>query len=226
MLNNQKPTTPVLIQDLGMQYPKETSKSKKRYALYKCKCGEEFKAHTGSVKDGLTTSCGCYQKQQVRIASKTHGLSSHKIYDVWVAMNARCNNKNHPSYKDYGDRGIKVCERWQNVANFIEDMYPTFEEGLTLDRRDNDGDYEPSNCRWTTNEVQTSNTRIIKSTNTSGYRGVTFHKRAKRWVASISVAYKQKYLGLFDTPMEAATVYDNYILENNLPHTRNFNTMT
>lgn len=225
MLNNQIPSTPVLIQDLGMHYATETSKTKKRYGLYRCECGQNFKAHIGSVKDRLTTSCGCYQKQRVRAASETHGFSNHKIYDVWVAMNARCFKQNHPSYKDYGGRGITVCDRWKNVALFIEDMYPTFEKGMTLDRINNDGNYELSNCRWTTREVQTSNTRIIKSTNTSGYRGVTFHKRAKKWAASISVAYKQKYIGLFNTAIEAAKAYDNYIIENNLPHTCNSITM-
>lgn len=90
------------------------------------------------------------------------------LYKAWVQMKTRCNNSNYVEFHYYGGRGIRVCERWALFANFLEDMGPTFVEGLTLDRIDSDGDYTPDNCRWATQREQQSNrrnTRVIE------YRG-------------------------------------------------------
>ena len=85
----------------------------------------------------------------------------------------RCNNPKRKDFKHYGGRGIKVCDEWKSFNKFIEDMYPTFQEGLTLDRIDNDGNYEKSNCQWANQSLQTSKTRILKP---NGYRGSYYHK--------------------------------------------------
>jgi hypothetical protein len=217
----ENPTKPVLIKDLGIQYPTEKSKQKKRFGLYKCNCGSEFRAEVNNVKNGTTKSCGCYMIKIIKDRSITHGLSNNNIYRVWSNMLQRCNNPKNKRYKDYGERGIYVCSRWTTFENFRDDMFSTWEEGLSLDRIDVNGNYEPSNCRWANNEVQARNTQLFRSDNKSGYRGSSFHKKSNKWAATISVCGIKKHLGLFCTALEAAVVYDNYVINNKLEHTIN-----
>ena len=226
MLENNQNKNLVLIEDLGMMFATKTSKEKRRFGLYKCFCGNEFKTMTDNVKSGRTKSCGCHKKkvsaENGRNAS-THGCSNHKLYSVWHSMICRCYKKTNSRYYSHGARGIIVCNRWLKVENFIEDMSLTYKQGLSLDREDNDGNYEPSNCRWVSMTTQAQNTRILRSTNTSGFRGVTKKKENNKFRARIEVATKSIHLGYFETALEAAKVYDKYILDNNLEHTRNFN---
>lgn len=224
MLNNQEFQTPVLIKDLGTQFPTEKSKHKARFGLYKCSCGNEFRAIISTVKHGHTKSCGCYKNKLTSIRNTSHNLCSHRLYYTWQSMIYRVRSKNAVNYKYYGGRGIKVCDRWLDINSFIEDMYPTYKEGLTLDRIDVNGNYEPSNCRWATREVQNRNTRLLGIKNTSGYRGVTYCEKPKKWCAKITVSNKYKNIGYFTTAIDAAIAYDSYVIENNLEHTLNFNT--
>ena len=122
-----------------------------------CDCGNLALVLQGNLTRSfrVTKSCGCLQKDKVT----KHGLSGHLTYGVWEAMLQRCNNPALKQYKDYGGRGIKVCERWLNFDNFAKDMLPSWKEGLEIDRIDNDGDYKPSNCRWTTHAVNQRNKR-------------------------------------------------------------------
>ena len=220
MKNNQKEL--ILLEDLGTLYPTLNSKHKTRYGLYKCYCGNEFKTLTASVKNGKTKSCGCYQKLRAKECPGTHNLRNHRLYKTWLGMLHRCNNPKAAGYKNYGGRGIEVCERWLKVENFIEDMFPTFQEGLTLDRKDTNGNYSPDNCRWSKRTTQTRNTRKIWSHNTSGYRGVSYYKLRNKWASCITVNRKNKFLGYFEDKIEAAKAYDKYVIDNNLEHTRNF----
>ena len=218
MKNNQNKEL-VLIKDLGMLYPTQTSKQKSRYGLFKCFCGTEFKTQTGRVKRKSTRSCGCLVGGQ----STINGLTKHRLYNTWQHMINRCNNINADNYKYYGEKGVAVCDEWLSLENFIEDMYPTYKEGLTLDRENNDIGYNKSNCRWANRKTQSRNTSRLISTNTSGYRGVSFHKRIQKFISQICVNFKKVHLGYFKDPIEAAKAYDKYIIDNNLEHTRNFN---
>lgn len=222
MNENQKP---ILLQDLGMLFPKENSNKKKRYGIYKCYCGNEFKAPSYSINIGKTKSCGCLQRQTItnrNILNATHNLTRHRLYKTWNNMIRRCSNSKNKDYKHYGERGITVCNEWLDINNFINDMYPTYKEGLTLDRENHLGNYEKSNCRWTTKNIQSQNTKKIRINNTSGYRGVHWHKRLNKWNAKISVNKKDIHLGYFDTALESAQIYDKYIIDNSLEHTKNF----
>ena len=108
------------------------------------------------------------------------------------------------------------------MANFVEDMLPSFEKGLTLDRLDVNGNYAPENCRWTDKNTQAQNTRKLRNTNKSGYRGVCWDKSIGKWKVQITINSKIKYLGYFTDPEEGARTFDQYIIDNNLEHTKNF----
>ena len=209
MENNQKE---LIILSKERVYLTNKSTQKTTVALIKCYCGKEFKTHLQHIKSGHTKSCGCLSR---------HNLSYHRLYNVWSCMITRTTNKNIKRYKDWGGRGIKVCDRWLNVANFIEDMYPTFQEGLTLDRKDNSLGYFKDNCRWVEKNIQARNSRKLKSTNTTGYRGVSKAKNNK-FTARLCVNYIAIHIGTYETKLEAAKAYDNYVIANNLEHTRNF----
>lgn len=118
-----------------------------------CSCGKKNIVRGSKLRSGNTKSCGCFFRI---IPHKIHGMSGTKTYKSWDAMKQRCSNKNKSGYHRYGGRGIKVCDRWMKFENFYKDMEDK-PNGLTLDRIDNDGNYEPGNCRWATWKQQASN---------------------------------------------------------------------
>ena len=213
--NIEEDMTPILLEDLGMKYPKVESKQKRHYGLYQCQyCGKEFEIQKHSIKRGNTKSCGCQSKKY----NNPHGLTQHRLYKTWCQMKARCYNPKNKAYIDYGGRGVQVCERWLDINNFIEDMYPSYQEGLSIDRIEVNGNYEPDNCRWESRQIQSRNTRDIQSNNTSGYRGVYWNKKLSKWRVQITVDNKQIHLGLFQTALEAGKAYERYIRLNKLEH--------
>ena len=211
---------PILIEDLGMMYPNENSKQKTRFGIYRCGfCGEEFRVQINSVKNGNTKSCGCYNKRIASETHKTHGLGNTRLYKIWKGIKDRTLNPKHIQFPDYGGRGITICDEWKNdfMSFYNWAMLNGYEEnkGLSIDRIDNDGGYSPENCRWTTQVIQNRNQRIKKN-NTSGYKGVSYYKKTGKYVAQICVNRKNIHLGYFQTLVEGAIVYNNYIIENNL----------
>lgn len=150
---------------------------------------------------------------------KLNQEKNSKLYAIWKKMRQKCNNPKSEQYKYYGERGIKIHSDWDIYWDFqLWCESNGWKEGLTLDRKLNDGDYSPDNCRITTRAVQSRNTRAIRCHNTTGFRGVSFNKSSGLFHATIAVNGKNKYLGRYATAKEASDVYISYVKENNLEH--------
>jgi hypothetical protein len=148
-----------------------------RTVQVQCDCGSApYHVLLNSLRNGNTRSCGCLRRETTsgrNLESKrTHGLRKHPLYATWVGIRQRCNNPNNPNWEGYGSRGIRVCERWEDLATFVADVEgeigPRPEERSpggkpvwSLDRKDNDGHYEPGNIRWATAREQMLNTRKV-----------------------------------------------------------------
>lgn len=131
------------------------------YCVCLCECGNVKTISQSHLRSGDTKSCGCWQKDHARILFSKHKKSSCQLYNVWQSMKQRCANVNNKRYKDYGGRNIKVCSEW--LHNFQLFYYWAinngYKDGLTIDRINVDGDYEPSNCRWVDQNKQQNNRR-------------------------------------------------------------------
>ena len=156
------------------------------YYKMRCECGREWSAREDGIKRGKVRSCGCRRNELNRNSNIEHGHTRHgkphsPEYRVWASMMQRCLNPKSKAYFWYGARGITVCDEWRDFKNFLRDM-GSRPDGLSLDRKDNSGNYEPGNCRWVTRREQMANTR------------------ANRWVTMagerLLVTYAERRLGL------------------------------
>lgn len=146
--------------------------------LCRCECGNTKAIRHDYLLSGHTRSCGC-RRGQFR-----HGAYKTKLYQVWQAMKDRCHNPTNTHFAEYGGRGIQVCERWQSFEAFAADMGNPPKSGLTLERNDNNGNYEPDNCRWATRAEQQRNRRNNVWLELDGKRAI-----AKDWADSLGLKH-------------------------------------
>jgi hypothetical protein len=126
-----------------------------------CDCGNRKTVSSSNLRRSLIKSCGCLQAANRLFHGHSTRTHRTRAYTCWSHMKSRCSNEKHPQYEDYGARGISVCERWMDFPNFLADMGEP-QPGLSIDRINNDGNYEPGNCRWATQSEQNANRRPYK----------------------------------------------------------------
>lgn len=124
-----------------------------------CDCGATRVVCISDLRRGAVKSCGCWSREIAAQRLRIHGMKGTPIYNCWKGINERTSNPNTRCFKNYGGRGITVCDRWKDFANFLADMGPTYQAGLTIERINVNGNYEPSNCCWATPAQQARNKR-------------------------------------------------------------------
>lgn len=152
---------------------KSVTQEPKTQWFVECHCGNIFVAIGSNLGNGNTKSCGCIPAENRRHISVTHRMSKTRTYRIWCGMKTRCTNPNNPNYQRYGKRGITICERWMHsFANFLEDMGHCPSNKHSIERKDNDGNYEPDNCYWEPD-------RCVQSNNTRRNHRITYQNRTQ-----------------------------------------------
>lgn len=175
-----------------------------------CDCGVVARKRIKLMRSGHTSSCGCIAREVLVARNATHGLShgNRREYRSWKDMRARCRNPNDSDFADYGGRGIAVCERWDDFAEFLADMGKR-PLGCTLDRINVNGDYSPANCRWADSKTQANNKRSNRIIEIEGVE-----KTLQAWCDQYGTEpSKVRYrLSVGYSPLEALTMGDMRIV--------------
>lgn len=158
----------------------------REYYLCKCDCGKEIIAEKWNLKTKHTNSCGCFAKEVRAKNHLKHGKGGTRIHKIWRGMKTRCYNKNSNAYYRYGKRGIKICDEWKDdfMSFYNWAISNGYKQGLTIDRINNDGNYEPLNCRWATIKEQCANR---SSTKILLYKGEKHS--AYEWAKKLKINY-------------------------------------
>jgi len=155
----------------------------RRYFWCKCDCGAEKAVRLYSLTSGKIISCGCYNREVSKLANSKHGLSNSRLYKIWIGMKNRCFNPNNTEYKNYGGRGIVVCQEWMQFEAFRDWAVANgYRDDLTIERINNDGNYELSNCTWITPAEQRRNTRKAQKIAFNGQK-----KTIRQWAKQIGI---------------------------------------
>ena len=165
----------ILIQEL-----QKSSKDNRRLGLYKCECGNQKTLVISYVNRNLTRSCGCLKSRN----GLKHGLKHTPEYEIWKSMKQRCNNPKNKQYKDYGGRGIGVCEEWMHDFNqFYRDIGPRPSNKYMLERIDNNLGYSKNNCRWSTRKEQMNNMRTNRFIDFMGEK-----RTLEEWIQTLNLS--------------------------------------
>lgn len=164
--------------------PLETDNRGYKHYLCQCDCGNQKEVSSRGLRRGSTKSCGCYRSEISRnkairlLDQTTHGMSKTRLYHIYYGMKARCYNPNNHKYKNYGGRGITICDEWMNSFESFRDwsLANGYRDDLSIDRINSDGNYEPSNCRWADNITQENN-----RTNNTIYEYKNIFHTQKEW---------------------------------------------
>jgi len=159
-----------------------------------CECGNITHVMTNDLTSGNTKSCGCLNKEKASAIHSTHKMSKTPLYKVWGGIKQRCYYEKHVAYERYGGRGIKMSEEWLKFENFYNDMKKGFQQGLTIDRKNSNGDYCKENCIWATYEQQANNKRNNRIETVNGITD-TISNLAKLFKVNYSLAYSRIYRG-------------------------------
>lgn len=167
----------------------ECEERKRRSKVYKClcDCGNITNVVGYRLRNGTIRSCGCLRKEVNATLKAKHGKRYTRLYNIWLNSKQRCYNTKSRDYKDYGERGIKICDDWLHDFMSFYDwaMSNGYQENLTIDRIDVNGNYEPSNCRWVDQKTQQNN----KRTNVHlTYNGIT--KTMSEWASELNIKYE------------------------------------
>lgn len=172
--------------------------------LFQCDCGTQKTILASHVRRGNQVSCGCYG----RIKFRTHGFGGTPEYKAWHALVQRCTKIDHPQYPAYGGRGIKVCDRWlRSFEAFLDDVGLRPSRAYSIDRIDNDGDYEPGNCRWATKSQQRQNQRQLRRKRLVTFRGRSMMQ--SEWAAEIGISRSALCVRLKNWPLDKALTLAN-----------------
>lgn len=190
-----------VLEDLGII-------SRRRVCLAECECGVVKEYRWDGILTGNVKSCGCYHRDMASLASSTHKMTKTRTHDIWITMKQRCTNPKSEGYELYGGRGIKVCDRWANSFEyFLEDMGEC-PDGMSIDRINVEGHYEPSNCRWADGTTQIHNQNKRKGNCTSRFKGVSLNASKNKWDCRLQKFGKVIFRKRFSSEIEAAVAYD------------------
>ena len=202
---------------LGIKFGRLTvvefiGEDKQKQAVWRCvcDCGNECETISSRLITGQTKSCGCISKEILHNRNYKDGRTKEKLYKRWKAMKDRCNTNGKQKHKNYGERGISVCEEWHDYTKFrkwaIENGYM---EGLTIDRIDVNGDYCPENCRWVNNEVQCNNKRNSIYIELNGET-----KTIGQWIKIFNIKDKKKIYRKYHRGLTPKKIFEEYISTN------------